>query len=320
MIRSFVVALVTIACVSALGLDGEIAAQPATAKPVSFPMDFTGAKPGTSIELYMNITKMADIAVPAGGQISWLLDMGNIVKTRIQVYVDVCQDGKVVKVLVVSGQPPPEDDNCNRRLVIAGFWSDCGVMKLTIDLTRFGGSVVGCSSPLTRPQVYGPLAAGAVLLGVLGGGGGDSTPSLFSSTPFVPPTTPTNTTVAAPPAPVPTTPVAPTPPPDFVVSIPTFTSNHPTGANTSLICGLLTTNPFQPGAAYTVQSTGAGVISGQNVSGVLNPNGQAAFEVRISQFGPYTVVITVTSTGMVQRTATSSTMVTSGNNTCPRAQ
>lgn len=317
MIRSFVVALVTIVCFSALDLGGEIAAQPAkvNAKPVSFPMDFTGGAPGTNIELYMNSGKMADIAIPASGQNSWLLDLGNIGKTQIQVFADVCQDGKVVKVQVVTGQPPPEDDGCSRRLVIAGFWSDCGVTKLTLDLTRFGGRVAGCGSPFTRPLVYGPIAGGAVLLSILGSGGGDNAPSVFSST--VTPTS-TNTTVSVT-QPIITPTPAPMPAPDFAVSIQAFTSNHPPGANESLLCGVIFTTPAQSGAGFIVQSTGPGVIPGQNVTGVLNTNGQAAFQVRISQTGLYTAVITVTSSG-IQRNASSSVTVTSANSTCPRVQ
>src|SRR5688572_23900327 len=125
MIRSFAVALVTVVVVSVLSSTGEIAAQPQnpTAPPSQLPMQFTGGAPGINLELYLNAGKVADVTISATGEGTSVLDLSNLGKVQLQVYVDVCQDGKVVKVLVAAGQPAPEDKNCRRRVAGGAFWS-----------------------------------------------------------------------------------------------------------------------------------------------------------------------------------------------------
>ena len=96
MIRSVIVALATIVGVSILCPVGELAAQPAnvTSQSVKYPVDFTNAPPGVKIELFLNNGKLADVTVGVTGDASWVLDLGNMSKTRVQIYVDVCKDGK----------------------------------------------------------------------------------------------------------------------------------------------------------------------------------------------------------------------------------
>jgi hypothetical protein len=180
MFRSFVVAFVTIVVVVLSGAKDDIviAQQPAAAArgASSVPIQFTGATPGTSIELIMNAGKVADVTINSTGQGASVLDLSNMGKVQLQVYVDVCQDGKVVKVLVVSGQPPPED-NCKRRVAGAAWWSDCGVTRITLDLTKFNMRVIGCGSMLSDPKVYGSLIGGVVgtVAIIASSGGGSST-------------------------------------------------------------------------------------------------------------------------------------------------
>jgi hypothetical protein len=321
MIRSFAVALVTILFVSALSSTGEIAAQN-QAPPSQLPVQFSGATPGINLELFLNAGKVADVTIGVNGEGASVLDLSNLGKVQLQVYVDVCQDGKVVKVLVVAGKPAPEDKGCRRRIVGGAWWSDCGVTRLTLDLTKFGMRVIGCGSFYTEPKFYGPVGGAIVLGGLLIAGGGDGTSSTFTT-----PTTPTATTptppVTTPPVTTPpvTTPPA-TPPPttpapvDFAVNL-TTSFNHP-GGNTSFACGLIaTTPPLNQTASYTGQIMGPGVVSGGSFSGNLNAAGRAAFQAVINAFGTYGFNVSVTSGGQT-RTATGSVNVGAANSTCPQ--
>lgn len=219
MIRSLAVAFVTIAVVASFGLKDHLAAQQPAAGatgPGAVPIQFSGGTPGVNLELFINAGKVADVTINSSGQGASVLDLSNLGKVQMQVYVDVCQDGKTVRVLVVSGQPPPED-NCKRRIAGAAWWSDCGVTRITLDLTKFGTRIIGCGSFMSENRNWLiPVGAGAVAIPFIAGGGGDSTsvstPITTTSTttttttttttqptvPVVPPTTPTNTTVPAP--------------------------------------------------------------------------------------------------------------------------
>jgi hypothetical protein len=320
MMRSFVVAAVTILLVSGLTPFERVSAQ-GTPPPAQVPVDIVGGVPGVSIEVFMNNGKVADVTVGGAGDASWVLDMSNMGKTKVQIYVDVCKDGKIVKVLFVTGngQPPPKDEDCDRRLVAAGFQSDCGVTRITIDIRNWGSRIVGCGSMLSQPKVYGPILGGAaVLIGIVAGGG-DSTSS-FTPTTTTPPTTSTPPATTPPPSttPPPQTPPAnttPAAPVDFNVNLVT-SYNHP-GGNTSLACGLLSTTPPQnTSASYTTQISGPNVVSGGTSSGFLNAAGRAAFQAVISSIGSYNFMVTVVSGGQT-RTASGSVNVTSANNTCP---
>src|SRR5689334_12278579 len=149
MIRSFVVAFATIVVVVLFGAKDHIviAQQPAAAAkgPGSVPIQFTGGTQGVNIELFINAGKVGDVVINSSGTAASVLDLSNLGKVQLQVYVDVCQDGKTMKVLVVAGQPIPED-NCKRRVLGGAWWSDCGVTRITIDLTKFGMKVVGCGN------------------------------------------------------------------------------------------------------------------------------------------------------------------------------
>lgn len=310
MIRSLLAAIVTVVFVSAFGVVDEAAAKKPI--PASIPIDITGATAGVRVEVYMNNSKQGDVTVDALGQASWVFQMTNSTKNQFSIYVDVCHDGKTVKVLVVTGQPPPEDKNCNRHLVIAAFWNDCGVTRVTLDLTRFGGKVFGCDRLITRPLFYVPIAAGAGLLGFLAGGDGATTSSVVTPTPVA--------TAAPTPTPTPTPTPAPAPTPaTFTVTL-VLSFTHPTGTNFSVVCGVIMTNPAQPGATHTVALSGPAVVPNQNIFGTLTPSGQAAFEGRIQQVGSYTVTVSVRSTTNVQSTATGVLNVTGGNSSCPTAR
>ena len=320
MIRSFAVALITIVFVSVLGSSREIAASQQNPPPSQLPMQFTGATPGINLELFLNAGKVADVTIGTNGEGSSILDISNLGKVQLQVYVDVCQDGKVVKVLVVAGKPTPEDKNCRRRIVGGAWWSDCGVTRITLDLTKFGMRVIGCGSILTEPKFYGPVGGAIVVGGLLIAGGGDS-PTSVATTPPATTAPPTSTTPPAtttpptttPPATPPTTPTPPATPVEFTVTL-TPSYNHP-GGSTSIACVLIVTTPPAAAGAYTVTFSGPGVQSGGSQSGTLNAAGRAVAQAIINAFGNYGMSVSVTFSG-VTRTATGSVNVQAPNSTC----
>lgn len=195
-----------------------LAAAPAAAqpRPTQVPVSVGGATPGINIQFFMDANKLADTTANGTGGVNWVLDLGNLPKTKLTIYVDVCKDGKIVKVMFVSGngQPPPEDDDCKRRLAALSFQSDCAGVHVNLDFSNFAASnVIGCRISFTNPKVLGTV--GGVLVGAIAltaGGGGSTTTSTTATSP--PPITSTTTTAAAPPAAPPTqTPSNPTPSP-----------------------------------------------------------------------------------------------------------
>lgn len=171
--RAFVIALVTV-LVSALSHSA--AAQTA---PPQVPVTVAGGTPGVSIEFYLNAGKVADAVVDATGGTNWLLDMSNMGKTKLTVYIDVCKDGKVVKVMFVAanGEAPPKDEDCDSRIAVLSFQTDCAGLHVNLNFGDFGASNTGACvvrTTLRDPKIIGSAAGGAVLIAVLAGGGGDS--------------------------------------------------------------------------------------------------------------------------------------------------
>lgn len=312
MIRSFVVAIVTAVALHAAAPSAE------QAKPSPTPVSVTGGTPGVNIEFYLNAGKLADQTVNATGSANWLLDLSNMGKTKVTMYVDVCKDGKIVKVMFVTGtgQAPPEDDDCNRRLAAMSFQSDCAGLHINLDFSNFAASkVIGCGISFTDPKILGIVGgAAAVPLFFLGGDDGPSaiaTPSVPSPPSVIlPPTPPVNSTSPNPPPAAPPA-VTQVTPRFFIVLV-----NHPAGASTSLICGIVQIDPVVAGVTWAVAGSGPGVLPNQNISGTFNSNGQAAFRLGISQFGQYALTLTTNNQGQ-QQTATSTVNVSSSSFNCP---
>lgn len=301
MIRSL---LITVVSTVTLFAATPGAAQPA---PKPIPVSITGGTPGVSIEFFLNSAKLADATANTTGGVDWVLDLSNMGKTRMTIYVDVCKDGKVVKVLFVSanGEPPPKDEDCDRRLVAVSFESDCGVIRITLDLRSFGGRVVGCGLSFRDPKLFGPVIGGIVAVPLLLAGGGSGSPTAVSTVGVSPP--PSVTAPTTPPAsttpPTNTTPPAPPPPVTIVTVTPRFVIvlvNHPAGASTSLICGIMQIDPPVAGVTWVLVGSGPGVLPNQNISGTFNANGQASFRLGISQTGQYTLTLTTNNQGQTQ--------------------
>jgi len=84
-----------------------------------------------------------------------------------------------------TGQAPPKDDDCERRLAALSFQSDCAGVRVNLDFRNFAASrVIGCGITFTDPKVLGTV--GGVLVGAItltAGGGGSTTPSITSTSP-----------------------------------------------------------------------------------------------------------------------------------------
>jgi hypothetical protein len=180
MMRSMIVAALAAAVLSC----GTLASAQTPQKPMSFPVEVKGS-PGVNIELFVNNGKLAEGTFNVTGDFSSLVDLSNNGKTRLTVYVDVCKDGKVVKVLLVSGAPPPKDEDCERRSVGPPFFNDCGVIRLTVNVLQMFAQPVGCTGPLTRNRMV--LVGGAIVGGSLIAftGSGDSPTATTNSPPSV---------------------------------------------------------------------------------------------------------------------------------------
>lgn len=195
---------------------GETAQTPAK---TAFPLEFAGGTHGVSIEIFLNAGKVGDVPLDASGGGNWLLDMGNQGKTQVTVYIDVCKDGKVVKVAFVTagGQAPPRDESCDSRVVAVTFRSDCGVTRITFNLLNRDAKAVGCGWSFTDPKVVGGIVGTALIPVLITAGGGDTTaPTGVSSTPPTtsgPPVTTPPTTAVPPSTMPPSTPPPTTTPP-----------------------------------------------------------------------------------------------------------
>jgi hypothetical protein len=309
MIRSLFFALVAVFTLSV----GTPAEQPQT----QVPLDFSGGTPGIQIDVYMNGGKVGDTMLNTTGSGDFVLDLANLGKTRVDIYVDVCKDGKIVKVLFVTGggQAPPEDEGCNRRIAAVSFQSDCGVTRINLDFRNFGARIIGCAAFYTKPQFYGPVAGAAVLVPFLAGGGGDS--NTVTTTP--PPVTTTN--------PQPTTPATPAPPANPAPTTPApvnITGSFQIvfvvhGSNTSRICGIVQAQGAPSGTTYVITANGPAVLPGQNITGSFNSNGQSAFSVGIGNFGTYTLMMNMTAPNNGGSGTASATVnvTSSGQSQCP---
>lgn len=320
MIRSLVVASVTIVLVSAAAPFERLTAQ-SPSPPAQVPVNIVGGAPGTSLEVFLNAGKVADTTVGSAGDASWVLDLSNFGKQRMQTYVDVCQDGKRIKVLFDDSQPPPVDEGCNRRAAGGAWWSDCGATRITLDLTRFGQRIVGCGG-MMNPKTLGIVggAVGVGLLTLVGGGDGTSTSASTPSAPVTVVAPPVAPPPVAPPVANTTPPAQPTPQPPVTAtgqyvcsqcSVRTDTSRHdPTlrlcsgvTATFNVIEGSLTIRHPSPfidvsGASYNTSTgafdlTGRGSIAGFNNVGVRavgtvnNSTGRITFDYTMGTGGEF---------------------------------
>ena len=135
----------------------------------SLTLDIKGGTAGASLEIALNGGKIRDVTPDTQGNATMsVLDLSNLGKVRVTVFVDRCEDGKIVKVQFVTdgNSPPPVDQKCDRKP--AGFfWSNS--RRVTINVTTLK---VSSGSMLTsKPVLIGGGAAALVGIGLIATGG-----------------------------------------------------------------------------------------------------------------------------------------------------
>lgn len=149
-------------------------------------IDVSGAS-GSALELALNGGKISDGTPDTDGNASLTVPLGADSRQRVTVWVDRCQDNKVVRVqLVVEGNDePPVDEGCDRKLA-GWFWSNAARVRL--DVASGTVATPGRLSPRTLGLI-GAAAGGVGVAALAAGGGSDSsTPQQTQNPP--PSTTP----------------------------------------------------------------------------------------------------------------------------------
>lgn len=144
---------------------GWIACGIGCAKAAAMPRGGHGAKvvvtnngqPASGVNFVLDISDMGKTAHSTGttdstGTPSNVLDLSDIGKTRVDVYVQVCQNGKVVLV-VDSGAIPPDDGSCHDRKKVGAFWLHGGD-TLTVDVGTGTATVTPGSSTSSIGSQY----------------------------------------------------------------------------------------------------------------------------------------------------------------------
>jgi hypothetical protein len=137
-----------------------------------FDVHATNASPNSVLDLAMNGGKVGEIKTDPTGTGTSILDFANMGKVQVQVFVERCEDGKIVRIqMVVVGETVPADQGCDRKPV--GFFWTHNVETLSIDV---GAGLMqvetsGLSGPI-KVGIGAAVAAGAAI--ALTSGGGDS--------------------------------------------------------------------------------------------------------------------------------------------------
>jgi len=302
MIRSFMIAIVTVIAVAGAVPVSPLAAQGPLVK--EFQLKLEHGSQDEFIELYVNEGKVADVKLGTAGDAAWVLDLGNLGKSKVQIYVDACKDGEVEKVIFTTGGTPTKDEDCDRKPMGAGFWNDCGVTKITLDLRRFGAKVMGCGNFFTSKTgavTLGSIAVGGLVIGTTAGG--DTNPSSTTSAPPVTTNIPVNNNPGT------TTPPGTTNP-NYNAAVST---SYQHDGNTSRACAVITTDPPQQGT-YSGTFSGPGVLSGGTFAGSL-VGGRAGVVATINVIGTYGITGSVVAQG-VTRAFSGSLGVSSGAGNC----
>lgn len=285
---------------------GSASAQPA-AKPAQIIVN--KALAGINIDIFMDAGKVQTVPVSQQGTAAFALDFLSPAMPQGQLYVEVCKDGQRLRV-ISAGANIPEDQGCSRKPVGVPFTFTC-TRKITVNFAEARASFAGCGSILTNKYAWTGVGVG--LTGLLVGVGGDSS-SPPAATTNLPPsvTSPTPTTVTSQ-----NTSTQPTPPAiDFTTAFTSGAWDHATGVSgQSDACGRFTTSPAQANAAFTVVTTGPGVLQ-QTIGAITSAAGVGVFRVRINLIGTYNFAISVSSQGTT-RTLSGSVLVTTATNSCP---
>jgi hypothetical protein len=151
-------------------------------------LDVKFATVNTTVAVALNSGKIADAKIGADGMGSSPLDLTNLGKARVDVYIRVCKDGRTQVLLFTGGGVPPKADRCDDKPVGA-FWTDktthliVNMQKLTMTSGGSGGGNF-FMTPLGLVIIGSGAATGLVLAtnGDDNGGGynGGNTPTFQS--------------------------------------------------------------------------------------------------------------------------------------------
>ena len=150
--------------VIAIGLQMNVAGQTAQATSV----EVTGLDADAALELALNGGKIGDGKAGADGRAMMTATIGGD-RSRVNVWVDRCKDGKIVKVqfIVEGNAEPPKDEDCDRKLA-GWFWSNA--RRVAINVRTGTVQTPGRVSARTL-GIAGAVAGGGLL--ILGSGGND---------------------------------------------------------------------------------------------------------------------------------------------------
>ena len=161
----------------------------------------TNAPPGTLIDIAMNAGKIGEATADSSGDAVSILDLSNLGKIRVQIYVEECVDGRTILRLIAEGEVVPEDEGCRRR-PFAGAWFTDEITSIVLDLQAMTISVTTTGLSTTTYAIIGAAAAAGTVGVIAATGGGDQistggggvTPTSSTTTTTTSTTTTTTTT------------------------------------------------------------------------------------------------------------------------------
>lgn len=152
-----------------------------TARAHNVAVNVTGGVAGSVLDIALNGGKVGQVTANDRGMASTAIDLSGVGNARIQAFVERCEHGRNVLLLVTSGRTMPKDEKCNRKLAGA-FWAH-KARKITVDLAA--GTLRVQNAGMSTALKIGLAAGGTVAAigaGVAAAGGGSSSTATMSST------------------------------------------------------------------------------------------------------------------------------------------
>ena len=147
----------------------------------SVAVELTGGMPGSAIELALNGGKVASPTADAQGQATSVLDLANLGKVEVRVFVDKCRDGRTTVQMVTEDQTATAiEKDCDRKLVGA-FWAH-RTRRVVIDVAAGTIQVQGQGGLSTGAKIGLGAGGAAAAIGAIAAGGGSSGNSTSNAT------------------------------------------------------------------------------------------------------------------------------------------
>lgn len=152
-------------------------------QPLNLTVEIANGNSGALIEFAINAGKVAETTIASDGNALSILDMSNLGKVRVDIYVEVCEDGRTVVRVLHEGQMVPEDDGCDRR-PLGAFWLADG-MRVSIDMLTMTAEISGGGLSTPVKVGIGAAVAGGIA-GAVVGLTGDSAAMIDAGNPETP--------------------------------------------------------------------------------------------------------------------------------------